>query len=323
MTSWSLTYDLRFPNGDSEARADHYAAALDQIEWADGLGFRTVQLNEHHGSPDGYLPSPMLFASAVAARTTRIRFSLMLIAPFHDPLRVAEDLAVLDLLSKGRVSVIIAGGYAAHEFAMFGRDLKDRGKAVDEMVTTLREAWAGEPFTFRGRPAQVLPRPYREGGPRLLVGGNSRPAARRAARIGDGYGGGGPSWEDYREAMQELGKPDPGARPASSGPQTVHVAQDPDEGWLKVGPHWLHETNEYARLAAVEGLELSHRHAENIDELRQRGQYAVLTPAEARKLAEERGYVNLSPLAGGIPADTAWESLRLIESEVLSTSAVG
>ena len=82
--------------------AARYNAALDMVQWADGLGCATVMLGEHHGSQDGYLPSPLLMAAAMAARTKTMRFSIeALLAPFYDPLRLAEDVAVLDNLSEG------------------------------------------------------------------------------------------------------------------------------------------------------------------------------------------------------------------------------
>src|SRR5260370_26698534 len=100
--------------------AERYAAALDMAEWADQLGCSSIRVSEHHGSADGYLPSPMIMLAAMAARTNTVRLSIAaLIAPFHDPLRVAEDLCVLDNISNGRIDVIVAAGYTREEFAMF------------------------------------------------------------------------------------------------------------------------------------------------------------------------------------------------------------
>ena len=119
-----LRFDLRNPAFAGVDMADRYEAALAMTEWADRRGALAVSLSEHHGSEDGYLPSPLVMAAAIAARTTNIAIAInALIAPFHDPLRLAEDIAVVDQLSRGRLHVTIAGGYAAHEFEMFGVEL--------------------------------------------------------------------------------------------------------------------------------------------------------------------------------------------------------
>ena len=113
----SLRYDLRRAPFASATSADLVATALDQCEWADRLGFATVTLSEHHGSPDGYLPSPLVFGAAIAARTRNLRLVIAaLIAPLHDPIRLAEDVAVLDVLSNGRVIPVVSGGYVESEF---------------------------------------------------------------------------------------------------------------------------------------------------------------------------------------------------------------
>src|SRR5207248_3871320 len=105
----------------------------------------TIVVSEHHGSPDGYLPSPLTMLAAMAARTTDVRFSVAaLIAPFYDPLRLAEDMAVLDHLSRGRIDLVVAGGYVGEEFAMFDVPISERAKRVSEVVKTLKAAFTGE-----------------------------------------------------------------------------------------------------------------------------------------------------------------------------------
>ena len=92
---FGLRFDFRNPAIADTSMADRYAAALDMAAWADGLGCVSIAVSEHHGSADGYLPSPVPMLAAMAARTTSVRFSIAaLIAPFHDPLRLAEDLIV-------------------------------------------------------------------------------------------------------------------------------------------------------------------------------------------------------------------------------------
>ena len=130
-----LRYDLRLPGASSAQRKQLLDVALDQIEWADAIGFGSVTLSEHHGSPDGYLPSPIVFGAAVAARTKNIFINLgALIVPLHDPVRLAEDLAVLDLISGGRLIITAGAGYVEREFEMFDKKLSDRGRAVERAV---------------------------------------------------------------------------------------------------------------------------------------------------------------------------------------------
>ena len=108
---FGLRFDFRNPEIAGTTMADRYAAALDIAEWADGLGCTSIAVSEHHASPDGYLPSPIAMLAAMAARTTDVGFLIAaLIAPFHDPLRLAEDMIVLDILSRGRVDLILDGG---------------------------------------------------------------------------------------------------------------------------------------------------------------------------------------------------------------------
>src|SRR4051794_15613083 len=117
---FGMRFDFRNPAIAGTTMADRYAAALAMAEWADTLGCVNIAVSEHHGSPDGYLPSPIPMLAAMAARTQNVRFMIAaLIAPFHDPLRLAEDMSVLDNLSRGRVDLIVAGGYVHEEFAMF------------------------------------------------------------------------------------------------------------------------------------------------------------------------------------------------------------
>src|SRR5256714_5395325 len=144
---FGLRFDFRNPAFAGTTCAERYAAALDMAEWADRLGCVSIAVSEHHSSPDGYLPSPLPMLAAMAARTTNVRFMVAaLIAPFYDPLRLAEDLAVLDHVSEGRVDVIVAGGYVHEEFAMYGVPMSERGRRVTETVATLKAAFAGEPL---------------------------------------------------------------------------------------------------------------------------------------------------------------------------------
>jgi alkanesulfonate monooxygenase SsuD/methylene tetrahydromethanopterin reductase-like flavin-dependent oxidoreductase (luciferase family) len=321
---FGLRFDLRNPAIAGTSMADRYAAALDMAAWADRLGCVQIAVSEHHGSPDGYLPSPIPMLAAMAARTTSVRFIVAaLVAPFYDPLRLAEDVTVLDILSRGRVDLIVGGGYVHEEFAMFGVPMNERARRVTEAVTTLKAAFTGEPFEYRGRTVRLTPAPFRPGGPPILLGGSSEPAARRAARIADGFIPSAPEvWEYYRDEVQVLGRPDPG--PSPIGPnRVVALAEDPDEGWEQMAPYFLHETNAYGEWQAQDNLAAPFHRVADADELRATGQYRVLTPDQfvVEMAAAPFPFVLFHPLCGGMPPDLAWASLRLFEHEVLPAFA--
>lgn len=320
---FGLRFDFRNPSMAGTSMADRYAAALDMAEWADQLGCLTLTVSEHHGSPDGYLPSPLPMLAAMAARTTNTRLMVAaLIAPFYDPLRLAEDLVVLDHLSKGRVDLIVAGGYVRDEFDMYDVPMRERAARVTETMATLRAAFTGEPFEFRGRQVHITPAPYASG-PSLLLGGSSEAAARRAARIADGFIPSVPEvWEFYRDEVQQLGRPDPGPSPIGDT-RTVALAEDGEQGWREMAPYFMHETNAYgAWLAANDGAG-PYRPVADADELRASGQYAVLTPEQfvAELKAAPFAFAQFHPLCGGMPIDLAWSSLRLFEHEVMPAFA--
>jgi alkanesulfonate monooxygenase SsuD/methylene tetrahydromethanopterin reductase-like flavin-dependent oxidoreductase (luciferase family) len=317
---FGLRFDFRNPDLAQTSTADRYGAALDMAEWAERLGCLSIAVSEHHGSPDGYLPSPVPLVAAMAARTSVVRITIAaLIAPFNDPLRLAEDLIVLDNLSRGRVDVIVAGGYVHEEFALFGVPMSERPQRVTETVQTLRSAFTGRPFEFRGRTVHLTPAPFRPGGPAILLGGSSAAAARRAARIADGFVPSDPDvWEPYRAEVQELGRPDPGPCPTGET-SVVAFAEDPQEGWERMAPFFLHEMNAYGQWQAQDDLANPYRTVSDIDELHATGRYRVLTPAEflsEQELTPEP-FLMLHPMCGGMPVDLAWSSLRLFEREVM------
>jgi alkanesulfonate monooxygenase SsuD/methylene tetrahydromethanopterin reductase-like flavin-dependent oxidoreductase (luciferase family) len=319
---FGIRFDFRNPDFSGVDMADRYAAALEMAEWADQRGATMIGLSEHHGSADGYLPSALAMAAAVAARTSKARIGVSaVVAAFQDPLRLAEDAAVVDLISRGRLDLTVVGGYVHEEFEMFGVPMAERPARVAETVTTLRSAWTGEPFEFRGRRARVLPRPAQPGGPPIILGGSSEAAARRAARLGDGFMPSEPQFHDfYRDECMKLGKPDPG--PFMGGDTSVVVlAEDPEKAWPELGPYFMHEMNAYGAWQAVDGVQAGYKPVGDLEELRQTGQYRILTPDEyVAELAPagEFAFALLHPMVGGIPPEKAWEHVRLFEKFVLN-----
>ena len=323
MALYGIRFDLRNPSFANTPMSERINAAIDMTEWADRHGFVVAVLSEHHGCEDGYLPSPLALASAIAARTTDIRIQIAaLVAPLHDPLRLAEDAAIVDLISRGRLDLVLTNGYVASEFAMFGRELSERPARTTEAVETLRQAWTGEPFEFRGRRARVTPRPQQDPGPPIWLGGSTPPAARRAARIADGFLPSSPElWDVYRKECVVLGKPDPGEH-MGGDTSMFHLATDVEAGWAAIVPHAMHEVNAYGQWMVEAGLVGvgGYEPVSDPDVLRASGQYRVITPAELVAEIKAKGPFGFSlfhPLMGGIPPELGWESLRLFETEVL------
>ncbi len=313
----SLRYDLRAPAFGPPAEA-LYKAALEQCAWAEDHGFLMATLSEHHGSDDGYCPSPLVMAAAVTGRTRNLRVLVAaLILPLYDPIRLAEDLAVLDLASGGRVDLILGAGYRPEEMAMFGREMDERVALLEEGIEVLRSAWSGEEFEYRGRRVRVTPRPARPEGPGLLMGGSTPGAARRAARLGLGFVPVDESlWPPYAEACREYGR-EAGSAPSLNGPRFIHVADDPDRAWSQIAPHALHETNTYGAWLASADAFGPYKATDDVDALRANGEYLVLTPDECLARVRETGSLLLHPLMGGLDPDLAWESLELVANKVL------
>ena len=166
---------------------------VEQVRHADRWGFETCVFTEHHQQPDGSLSSPLAVMAALSAVTSRIRLATaVLLAPLYDPIRLAEDIATVDLFAKGRLAIGVGTGYAAVDFDPFGVDPHERGIRTNETLEVLRRAWTGEVFSYRGRYLKyrnvvVSPRPFQAGGPRIWVGGVVEASLHRAARLGDGW----------------------------------------------------------------------------------------------------------------------------------------
>ncbi|MGH7822768.1 MAG: LLM class flavin-dependent oxidoreductase [Candidatus Binatia bacterium] len=318
MLTIAIRYDLRVPPFATSTHAELYAACLDQSAWADEHGLDTVVLSEHHGVEDGYLPAPLTLAGAIAGRTRRILINVAaVLVPLHDPVRLAEQLAVLALASGGRVSFVAGVGYRDEEFAMAGVDRRQRGKLLEEYVGVLRQAWTGEPFEWRGRTVRVTPKPSAP--PMIFVGGSTEIAARRAVRLRAGFfpAIGDPELAEIYHAECRRQGFDGGFVSLPSGPGFVHVSEDPERDWRRILPHALYDARTYAAWQTPDQRSQVHVASQDADGLRKSGVYRVVTPGECVTLAREAGRVILHPLMGGIPPDLGWESLRLFAAKVL------
>src|SRR5665213_1763324 len=185
---FTMRFDMRSPHGgtaEGASTADLYQATLEMVAWAETRGAILAIVCEHHGMADGYLPSPLVLATAMAARTTTLPVMVaVVVLPLYRPVRLAEEMVVLDIISRGRVSYVAAIGYRPEEYEMHGIDFHRRGAIAEEHLGILLDAVSGEPFEHEGRSFQVTPAPVTPDGPRVAWGGGSVAAARRAGRHG-------------------------------------------------------------------------------------------------------------------------------------------
>ena len=183
----------QLPAGSSRTFAQEYRETLELVRLAEAVGFDSAWVSEHHGSSDGYLPSLLAMLAAFAASTERILLGTgLVLAPLHDPLRLAEDAAVVDQLSGGRLVLGLGLGWREEEFRMFGVPMHERARRTEETIEVLRRAWTGRRFSFEGRAfafdrVKVTPAPARPGGPPIYLGGYADAALRRVGRLADGY----------------------------------------------------------------------------------------------------------------------------------------
>ncbi len=175
-----------------EVKAPHsalYSQALALVRLAEECGFHSAWISEHHFLPDGYCPSPLAAAAAIAAVTSSIRIgTAALLLPLHNPLRIAEDAAVVDNISNGRLDLGIALGYRREEYEGLGVPITQRPSRMEEGIEVLLRAWGEGAFSFEGKrfslkQINLTPKPVQNPIP-FKIGASQEPALRRAARLG-------------------------------------------------------------------------------------------------------------------------------------------
>ncbi len=319
---FTLRFDMRAPDTGAPAPA-LYEAALGMARWSESRGALAVIVSEHHVTGDGYLPAPMILATALAARTTTVAITVaVVLLPLYDPVRLAEEMIVLDLVSGGRVGYVAALGYRPEEYELFGVEFSRRGRIADELLPVLLAARTGEPFDHRGRVVQLAPAPVTPGGPRVAWGGGSVPAARRAGRFGLDFfaQSDAPGLEDaYLAACREHGH-EPGwcMLPPRDLATTVFVAEDVDRAWDELGPYLMHDATSYAADHSPGAGTASISFARSVDELRaEAGSHRIVTVEEAVAMVRSGSFLQLQPLVGGLPPELAWPYLRRVTDEVV------
>lgn len=312
---FTIRFDMRAPSSGAPT-TDLYPAAIDMCAWAESRGAIVAVLSEHHGAEDNHLPSPIVLASAIAARTERLAIMLAaVVLPFWDPVRLAEDMAVLDIISKGRVSYAFGIGHRREEYEHFGVDIRRRGALADEKLDLLRQLLASETVVIDGRRIHVTPACASPAGPFIMVAGGSQSAVKRAAKRGLGVvlqTNGGGLKELYENECRAHGH-EPGfvQLPADNAPTAVFVADDVDKAWAELGPHLLHDAVTAAAYRhGVDGVASISR-ATDVGGLRTADSpYRVFTVDEAADYVRAGQPLPLAPLCGGVPPDVAWPYLE-------------
>lgn len=317
-----MAFDMRAPAFGTPAPA-LYATSLEMAQFADERGFDLLSVSEHHGSEDGYLPAPFVLGAAMAARTRSIRIMLgAVILPLHDPIKIAEQIAVLDLVSAGRLEVTFGAGYSPSEFEMFSVPLSERGRRLDEGLEIILHALAGERFKANGREIFVRPLPVQRPHPPMFIGGGVEASARRAARLGLGLA---PMNLDivkvYASECRKLGR-EPGSVFIKAPPMTVYVTEDPEKGWAEIAEHAIHVAKSYAGWGADQKNSSSPLAAlVTPDAVRASKYFVAVTPDECVALADTLDASGTSlciyPLLGGLEPSLAWKSLELFADKVL------
>jgi alkanesulfonate monooxygenase SsuD/methylene tetrahydromethanopterin reductase-like flavin-dependent oxidoreductase (luciferase family) len=324
---FGVMYDCRIRPGSAETMRDVYRNCVDQAVLADQLGFDLVWFTEHHFVPDGYLPAWQPLAGAIAARTERIRISTdIALLPLYHPIRLAEELAVLDQFSGGRMELGIGMGYVPEEFAAFGHRVQDRVSLTEEGIALLRQAWSDQPLDHHGcryqaAGVQVYPKPLQPGGPPLWIAAMKEPGALRAARLGTHLlpqGVRAEVLDPWRDAVRAAGR-DPGEHRVGIA-RSVLVTDDPERDWPQIRDAERYRMAVYDRFTAETPDQYSwgDRNRPSIPQTWIVGD-ADHCVAELIRFVEEYGITDISTngLPPGVHPDVMAANLERIATEVL------
>jgi alkanesulfonate monooxygenase SsuD/methylene tetrahydromethanopterin reductase-like flavin-dependent oxidoreductase (luciferase family) len=179
------------PSGADMARVIDEIAA--EAQAAEASGWDGCFITEHHQQADGYLPNPLLMAGLVGMKTQRIKVgTCVLLLPLHHPVHVAEDCAVIDLATRGRLVLSVGVGYQPHDFEAFGVPIAERATRTEEALEILRLSWSGKRFSYAGKHFQyrdtlVTPAPQQRPGVPVWMAAWTPPGLRRAGKTADGW----------------------------------------------------------------------------------------------------------------------------------------
>jgi alkanesulfonate monooxygenase SsuD/methylene tetrahydromethanopterin reductase-like flavin-dependent oxidoreductase (luciferase family) len=230
VVQFGLYYDFRHPH--------RWPEILEQIAWAESIGFSSVWISEHHFLADAYASGTMPLAAAISQRTRTMQIGTnVVVLPLHQPIRLAEDALTVDALSGGRLRLGVGLGYREVEFTTFGQTLKQRKRRFEEGLDVLRAAFGGEPVN-----GSLVSPPPMDGGPELWIGAMSTVGVERAARRADGFLCALPHHIPvYVDARRAAGLDDGRIALIAS----LIVADDPERELARIAEHILYFANQY------------------------------------------------------------------------------
>jgi alkanesulfonate monooxygenase SsuD/methylene tetrahydromethanopterin reductase-like flavin-dependent oxidoreductase (luciferase family) len=310
-----LRFNFASPQGKPRTQSELIRAALELAQWGESRGITTVSVDEHHATGHGWSCNPIMAAGMFLARTSTLIASVdCALGPLWNPVRLAEDIALVDNMSRGRLHTTVGLGYRTVEYDALGADFSQRGKLMDHLIERMVSMWAGTGSWTRPHPP-------------LYVGGGSRATARRAARFRLPL-----SLADhlpdvaahYRELCAEAGIAPLVIMPGPVNRGMIYLHEDPDRAWAQLGEHILWEAVTYGGWSTDQRSLMHLPGVRTLQEVRASGRYRFLTPdqliAEVRD-ATDYGPMVLHPLVGGMPVDEAWKSVQLLVDKVVPALA--
>jgi alkanesulfonate monooxygenase SsuD/methylene tetrahydromethanopterin reductase-like flavin-dependent oxidoreductase (luciferase family) len=249
-----LLFPFRNPPQWRKPFPEFYAEQLRQARLSEELGYDTVWLTEHHFTEDGYSPSLLPIAGTLAGMTTRVRIgTFLLLLPLHNPVRVAEDVATVDILSNGRFDLGVGQGYAPAEFEGYGIPRRQRASRLEEGIEVIQGMWSQDPFSYDGKHNQLknislMPKPV-QSPPPIWVGARGPKGVARAARMGCHFlGVSDPaSQETYDKTLREHGR-DPKDYSAAQLRWT-YISSSREQAWDECQDHLHYMLDWYSRWA--------------------------------------------------------------------------
>lgn len=331
-----------FALGGSSAREDPelvYRRVIEYAIAAEALGYDAVWFAEHHFSNYGYIPNPLLMATKVAAETSKIRVgTAVLVLPFWDPLRVAEDIAMTDQLTGGRLEVGVARGYQPFEFRRFGLGMEDARERTDEAVGIITRALTGDTFEFEGKFHQIptttiYPEPAQRDGPPIWLAAGTKESFEIGARYGlralTTQSGRpisvlGQSWNHHQRAQQQF----PGA-PSEFGVQAQIIVTPTNDDSRSQMEHFLYQSRQanalrHGREHVVSGVSepVAFEGEPSLDEMFENRTLSGAPPTVVKKLRRYTEIADITMLScvmhgGGMTHETVLQSLTLFADEVM------
>jgi alkanesulfonate monooxygenase SsuD/methylene tetrahydromethanopterin reductase-like flavin-dependent oxidoreductase (luciferase family) len=302
-----LYFDLRNPPQWRVDPSRLYGFTLEMCEEAEQLGIDSLWVTEHHGFDDGYLSQPLTMLSAMAARTRRVRLGTgIAIAPLHAAVELAEQAAIVDIISGGRVELGLGAGYRVPEYDLYGADISKRYGTTDERVREIRRLWES---------GAVTPQPVQQRVP-IWLGYQGPQGARRAGLLGESLMSPDPAnYPPYRDALARAGH-DPAIARMAGGIQSW-VTEDPERDWELVSKHLAYQIDSYLR-HMVEGTDSPPPRPVDPDKLRTRDPRGPLGYVYYGTPGDVAG--RILDYTAGAPVDTVyvWASIGGMPEEVVA-----